>query len=145
MSDFNHTTQIRNPYGNSSSRSSSSTAPRPSVSPSNTETMLRNLVRSTTDGAMTMTDIPSLSSIQSVKDQLCLRRDIRWSFDLAQGLGELVLNYMRLYMSGSSTNTDTSAEAVGVAMLGLLATAIEDWEDNVLYAVLIQDGKKLLM
>ena len=142
MSDFNHTTQIRNPYGNSSSRSSSSTAPRPSISPSTTETMLRNLVRSTTDGAMTMTDIPSLSSIQSVKDQLCLRRDIRWSLDLAQGLGELVLNYMRLYMSGSSSNTDTSAEAVGVAMLGLLATAIEDWEDNVLYAVLIQDGKK---
>jgi hypothetical protein len=92
---------------------------------------------------MTMTDIPSLSSIQSVKDQLHLRRDVRWSLDMAQELGELVLNYMRLYIrSSNNSTTDTSTEAVGVAMLGLLATAIEDWEDNVLYAVLIQDGKK---
>ena len=120
-----------------------------STSPSNVETMLRNLFRSTD---ATINAIPSLSSVQAIQEQLHHVRDIRWSLDLAQGLGKLVLNCMRLFMNSSccssinsricKTNTEASVEAVVVATLRLLATLIEDWEDHLLYAVLVQDVKE---
>ena len=145
MSHFSNA-KIRNPYvnGNDSSKSASLTAPMGSSSAMSVEIMVRNLIRSTN---ATMDSIPSLSSLQAIQEQLNYNRNIQWSLDLALGLGKLILNCTKSFINSSSgcgrtgrNNASSNTEAVIVASLGLLSTVIEDWEDNILYAVLVYDG-----
>jgi len=166
MADFSYTPNattapIRNPYSSSSSssinyKSSSLLVPsstRKSMAPmastgvaasSDTETMMRDLIRSTEHSAGV---IPSLSSIETLLEQLRIQRDIKWSAEFAQGVGHTVVNCIRYctlidQSNGENDNSKTGTinpEKVAIAALGLLATVMEDWEDHVLYAVLVQD------
>lgn len=125
-------------------------APEACSSTTETETMIRNLLRSIEQHAATKQALPSLlASVQALKEQLRVRRGdahvhVHWSAELAREFGNMVVNVncIMRYASFGSEAADAVAksEAVGAATLGLLATVMEDWEDHVLYAVLVQEG-----
>ena len=121
-----------------------------SNSTAETETMIRNLLRSMKQQTGTKAALPSLlASVQVLKEQLKVRRGnehVQWSAELAREFGTMVMNVNCIvryasFGSEAATNADVAtSEAVGAAVLGLLATVMEDWEDHVLYAVIVQEG-----
>ena len=80
------------------------------------ENVLRNL---------TMGGPPAVSVVQSLIKKVS---QIKWSFPIAQELSSYVLRIL---------NADDHSES-STALLHLLTEAMEHWEDNVLYGVLVQ-------
>ena len=127
-----------------------------STTETETEAMIRNLLRSMDQHAARKEALPSLiASVQALKEQLRVRRGdvhvhvhvhVQWTAELARKFGTMVANcIVRHAYFGSEAAADADAdvatsEALSAATLGLLATVMEDWEDQVLYAVLLQEG-----
>ena len=86
--------------------------------------------------------MPPASSVQNIYDQLIIKRDVQWTLELAQGLGHIVatqiINHYKSDGSQQSQSTATPSEGM-TTILQLFCVAMEDWEDHILYAVLIQD------
>ncbi|KAL3920676.1 MAG: hypothetical protein SGILL_003138 [Bacillariaceae sp.] len=101
------------------------------------EAMLRNLVQSPSTA--------NVSSLQSALEQLMAHRDVQWTLDLALGLGKLLASQLREILLSKSLETprtrhDNDNQTVAAAAaLQLLVASMEDWDDQVLYAVLIQE------
>eukprot|EP00536_Pseudo-nitzschia_multiseries_P001266 jgi/Psemu1/250383/estExt_Genewise1Plus.C_150155 len=148
MADFSYTSNvtqgpIRNPYLNTSANTSSINTSYRSLSSSTsiTETAVRTWIRSSKQSAG---DIPSLSSTEALRDQSRQPHHLPWSSELALEFGSAVQNCLRCCCidvnpqpCGEPSNTDR----VGAAVLELLARVVEDWDDHVLYAVLVQANR----
>jgi hypothetical protein len=83
--------------------------------------------------------------VQSIQEQLLgNEKSIEWSLELAQGLASYALHLLDPYYVQSKDDDAKSLEEIpvgGMAVLFLLATAMEQWNDDVLYAVLlVQDS-----
>ncbi len=100
---------IRNPY----LRSSSGVQP---------DAAIRSLLRNSSNGL-----VVSLSTIQALRDEL--RHCREWSTETTLEFGSMVQTCL------ASSHGDDSRHSV----LGLLATALENWQDHVVYAVVVQD------
>jgi hypothetical protein len=105
-----------------------------SSTPPSVESALRNLTRG---------GPPALALVQSIQEQI-VQKELEWSLELAQALSSYVLQIL-----------DPSKDDIpdgSTAALHLLTTAMEQWQDDVLYAVLVhsqqqqqqQDSKNLL-
>jgi hypothetical protein len=98
------------------------------------ESSLRNLARSPPR-------VPTPAAVGSLQSQLAASaasssgsETIDWTFDLAQTLAKYVLLLL------SSTTPRDEIPAGILAVFYLLTSAMEQWEDHVLYAVLVQDN-----
>jgi hypothetical protein len=111
MTSLSFTTPMTNPYSQKA----------PSV-----ENLLKNLTR--TRGA------PTLAMVQSVQEQM-MQTQIEWTLEMARDLCSLTMRILNL---PDSQNTSISEGCV--ATLRLLINTMEQWQDNVVYAVLVQDS-----
>jgi hypothetical protein len=123
MPSFSYTA-LTNPYASSSQ------------TPPSVENALRNLTRSRSVAP------PAPAIVQSIQEQvLGNEKSIEWSLELAQGLASYALHLLDLWCVVSKDDDDAkSLEEIpdgGMAVLFLLATAMEQWSDDVLYAVLL--------
>ena len=114
MSSFSYTTPMTNPYSNR---------------PLSAEKALKNLTR--THGS----NPASLEVVQSIQEQL-IRKELKWTLNLAQDLSSYSIDNLDLYVSDKVNKIPESS----VATLQLLTTAMNQWQDNVLYAVLVQES-----
>jgi hypothetical protein len=112
------------------------------------DTVIRNLRMASKRGF-------PLSSVRALREELRLQRgkSVQWSEALARELGALVTNCVRSRslidpsyqpaVDGANAiqwnQQQHEEEPVSATALGLLAIAMEDWEDHVLYAVVVQD------
>jgi hypothetical protein len=107
-----------------------------STTPPSVESALRNLTRG---------GPPALALVQSIQEQLVQNNELlEWSLELAQALSSYVLRIL------DHPSKDDNIPEGSAAALHLLTTAMEQWQDDVLYAVLVhsssqqQDSKSLL-
>lgn len=122
---FSYTTR-KNPY--------SQTPPPP------LEHLLKQLIRS-------RGTIPAVTAIQTLHNQLSLASrtgtEVDWTLELAQGLATYTIHLLELWTeqrydpSHSSDKSDETPTGM-VAVIYLLITAMEQWEDDILYAVVVQ-------
>jgi hypothetical protein len=129
---------VRNPYNNnpySNNRQQEHDIgqnPVPS-SVSSTEAMMRNLVSSS------VSTRTNLSSIQATHEQYVAYRDIQWTLELALGIGKVVTECLWTLVVEEEQTDHEQDVAAASAGLQLLAAIMEDWDDSLVYAVLIQD------
>ena len=97
--------------------------------PLSAEKALKNLTR--THGS----NPASLEVVQSIQEQL-IRKELKWTLNLAQDLSSYSIDNLDLYVSDKVNIIPESS----VATLQLLTTAMNQWQDNVLYAVLVQES-----
>lgn len=100
-----------------------------SSTPPSVENVLRNLTRG---------GPPALALVQSIQEQI-VQKKLEWSLELAQDLS----NYVLKILDPSKEDVPEST----IASLFLLTTAMDQWQDNVLYAILVHtnDRKKNLL
>jgi hypothetical protein len=128
MPSFSYTA-LTNPYASSSQ------------TPPSVENALRNLTRSRSVAP------PAPAIVQSIQEQLLgNEKSIEWSLELAQGLASYALHLLDRYSVVSKDDDDDvqPLEEIpdgGMAVLFLLATAMEQWNDDVLYAVLLAQDR----
>lgn len=122
---------VQNPYH---SRSVGNT---PGLS---TRTKLRQLLQASNCPNQTIS--PQLSTIQAIHEQLTNKRDVEWTVDLMQELRQFVftqLSVVILISRSEESKANHNKIEIAATALQLLVSAMEDWEDQMLYAVLIKD------
>ena len=88
-----------------------------------------------------------MTAIQTLHNQLSLATttgtEVDWTLELAQGLATYTIHLLELWTeqrddpSHSSDESDETPTGM-VAVIYLLITAMEQWEDDILYAVVVQ-------
>lgn len=122
---------VQNPYN----KHHSSGSPTDS-----TETRLRHLISAYSHTGASNDDVaPPLASVQAVYEQIVSKRDIEWTSDLALSLGAFVGNNAGHLLVALQTKASPCRTDVGNAALLLLQAAMEDWQDQMLYAVMVQE------
>jgi hypothetical protein len=103
-----------------------------------TETLLRNLISLCCSGGPNIAS-PPLASVQAAHEQLVLKRDVKWTLDLAQKLGTMASQQIWEVLDAVKRKEQPSNVDIGNAALQLLYAAMEDWQDHILYAVIVQE------
>jgi hypothetical protein len=144
MSGYSPSYSVQNPYNNSSRNKKDNNNNNNNIgnsvvanTTSSTESLLRNFIQSSTYSS-TSSVLPS--SVQTIYDQLIIKRDVEWTLELAQGLGRIVATHINQYQYERSKSQSTRTPSEGTTtILQLFCAAMEDWEDHLLYAVMVQD------
>ena len=138
---------IKNPYHNPYRPESSAASTMNRGPIVDAETTMRTILRSV---SRSPESLPSLSTLQTLKEQLLLRRnrndDSRlsfWSNDLALEFGTVVNKCLARIGTNSNDDGDTSQPQIAVSalLLVILVQSMDEWEDHVVYAVLVQNNK----